>query len=325
MSGVTTRFAPSPTGRLHLGHAFSALQAHDFARSHGGRFLLRIEDIDGTRSRPEHVAAILADLEWLGLEWDGEVTFQSQRLGLYEDALETLKARSLVYPCFCTRAEIAREIEAAGAAPHGPDGPVYPGTCRHLSEDERAARMGEPHAWRLDMRRALATVTPDLFRGPPTILAMVSPEARNSSLIQSWMPEQVRHDGRLTWHDELAGPQIADPSAFGDVVLARKDAPSSYHLAVTVDDAAQGVTHIVRGVDLFSATHIHRLLQALLGLPTPIYRHHSLLTDAAGNRLAKRHNAPTLEALRFAGVDGSALADDLRAGRLPSGFSAAKG
>jgi len=283
---ITTRFAPSPTGRLHLGHAWSAIQAHDLARERGGRFLLRIEDIDGTRSRPEHVRAILDDLAWLGLDWDGAVAFQSQRLDLYQAALDRLKAAALVYPCFCTRAEIAREIAAAGSAPHGPDGPTYPGTCRALGEDERAARIAEPHAWRLDMAKAIATAGP------------------------------------LEWHDELAGLQVADPAAFGDVVLARKDAPSSYHLAVTVDDAAQGVSHVVRGRDLFAATHIHRLLQALLGLPTPIYRHHALLTDANGNRLAKRNGAPTLESLRFAGVDGSALANDLRGGRLPSGFLA---
>lgn len=285
---VTTRFAPSPTGRLHLGHAFSAIEAHDHARERGGRFLLRIEDIDGTRSRPEHVDAILADLAWLGLTWDGEVVFQSARLALYQAVLDRLRAAGLVYPCFCTRAEIAREIKAAGAAPHGPDGPVYPGTCGALDAAERAARMGEPHAWRLDVKRALASVSPN-----------------------------------LGWHDELAGPQVADPAAFGDVALARKDAPSSYHLAVTVDDAAQGVTHVVRGRDLFAATHIHRLLQALLGLPTPIYRHHPLLTNANGNRLAKRTGAPTLEALRLDGVDGRALADELRVGRLPTGFSRA--
>jgi glutamyl-Q tRNA(Asp) synthetase len=323
MSRIVTRFAPSPTGRLHLGHAFSAIQAHDLARARGGRFLLRIEDIDGARSRPEHVAAILADLEWLGLEWDGEVTFQSRRLDLYQAALDALKAKGLVYPCFCTRAGIAREVEAAGAAPHGPDGPVYPGTCRALSETERTARMDEPHAWRLDMSRALATVTLDLFRGPPGSLAMASQEARNDGIVEPWMPEQIRHDEGLIWLDEIAGPQRADPAAFGDVVLARKDAPSSYHLAVTVDDAAQGVTHVVRGADLFAATHVHRLLQAMLGLPTPVYRHHPLLTDAAGNRLAKRTGAPGLEALRLGGVDGRVLADDLRAGRLPSGFSAA--
>jgi glutamyl-Q tRNA(Asp) synthetase len=284
VSRIVTRFAPSPTGRLHLGHAFSAIQAHDLARARGGRFLLRIEDIDGTRSRTEHVEAIRADLVWLGLEWDGEVVFQSQRLDLHAAALDRLKARGLVYRCFCTRADIAREIAAAGSAPHGPDGPVYPGTCRALGMDERAARRHEAHAWRLDMARAVAAAGP------------------------------------LVWHDEIAGDQAADPARFGDVVLARKDAPSSYHLAVTVDDAAQGVTHVVRGTDLFAATHVHRLLQALLGLPTPIYRHHSLLTDAAGDRLAKRTGAPTLEALRLAGADGRALADDLRAGRLPSGF-----
>jgi glutamyl-Q tRNA(Asp) synthetase len=323
VSRVVTRFAPSPTGRLHLGHAFSAIAAHDLARARGGCLLLRIEDIDGARSRPEHVAAILDDLQWLGLEWDGAVTFQSKRFGEYQAALDALKARELTYPCFCTRAEIAREIEAAGAAPHGPDGPAYPGTCRALSNADRAARMTEPHAWRLDMKRALETVTPDLFRAPPADLATPSQEARNGGFAEPWMPEQVRHDGALVWLDELAGPKVADPEQFGDVVLARKDAPSSYHLAVTVDDAAQGVTHVVRGADLFAATHIHRLLQALLGLPTPVYRHHPLLTDAAGNRLAKRTGAPSLETLRLGGVDGRALADDLRAGRLPSGFSAA--
>jgi glutamyl-Q tRNA(Asp) synthetase len=287
---LTTRFAPSPTGRLHLGHAFSAIRTHDVARERGGRFLLRIEDIDGTRSRPEHVQAILDDLAWLGLEWDGDVTFQSQRLDLYQAALDRLKAAGLVYPCFCTRAEIVREIAAAGSAPHGPGGPVYPGICRGLSDEERATRTAEPHAWRLDMDRALAAV------------ASVTP--------------------MLAWHDEIAGSQIAEPATFGDVVLARKDAPSSYHLAVTVDDAAQGVTHVVRGRDLFAATHVHRLLQALLSLPTPVYRHHPLLTDADGRRLAKRHGAPSLESLRLSGVDGPALADDLRRGVLPSGFLA---
>ena len=290
MNRITTRFAPSPTGRLHLGHAFSAIQAHDVARERGGHFLLRIEDIDGTRSRPEHVQAILDDLAWLGLAWDGAAAFQSQRLGLYQAALDRLRAAGLVYPCFCTRAEIAREIAAAGSAPHGPDGPVYPGICRELSDEERAARMAEPHAWRLDMERALAAA------------ATLTPT--------------------LAWHDELAGPQIADPSMFGDVVLARKDAPASYHLAVTVDDAAQGVTHVIRGRDLLAATHVHRLLQALLGLPVPTYRHHPLLTDADGRRLAKRNGAPTLDMLRLAGVDGRALVDDLRRGVLPSGFRA---
>jgi glutamyl-Q tRNA(Asp) synthetase len=280
MNRVVTRFAPSPTGRLHLGHAFSAIQAHDLARARGGCFLLRIEDIDGTRSRPEHIETILEDLRWLGLDWDGEIVFQSQRLDLYAAALEELKVRGLVYPCFCTRAEIAREVAASASAPHGPDGPVYPGTCRGLSAGERRVRMDEPHAWRLDMDRAVALAGP------------------------------------LEWIDDIAGSQTADPRAFGDVVLARKDAPASYHLAVTVDDAAQGVTHVVRGRDLFAATHVHRLLQALLGLPTPVYRHHALLTDAAGQRLAKRSGAPTLAERRLAGENGRALADRLRRGEV---------
>ena len=280
---ITSRFAPSPTGRLHLGHAFSAIRAHDVARARGGRFLLRIEDIDGTRSRPEHVAGIIDDLGWLGLSWDGPVVFQSGRLALYAGAFDTLAAKGLVYPCFCTRAEIAA---TSLSAPHGPT-PVYPGTCRALSQAEREARAHEPHCWRLDMAAAVPAAGP------------------------------------LAWHDERVGEVVADPASQGDVILARKDAPASYHLAVTVDDAAQGVTDVVRGVDLFEATHVHRLLQALLGLPTPAYHHHALLTDSAGNRLAKRHGAPTLEALRLAGEDGRALAGALRAGRLPICFTVA--
>ncbi|MHA3792931.1 tRNA glutamyl-Q(34) synthetase GluQRS [Sphingomonas sp. YL-JM2C] len=274
-----SRFAPSPTGRLHLGHAFSALCAHDLARAKGGRFLLRIEDIDPTRCRPEHVAGILEDLRWLGLGWDGEVVFQSERLPLYAEALDRLKAMGLVYPCFCTRARIAAEIAASAAAPHGPDGPLYPGLCRELGEDERAARIaaGEAHAWRLDIARAAARAGP------------------------------------LAWRDSGAGEIAATPEVHGDVVLARKDAPTSYHLAVTVDDAAQGVTDVVRGQDLFAATHVHRLLQALLGLPAPRYHHHPLLTDEKGERLAKRAGSPTLASMREAGVDAGALAERLRA------------
>ena len=285
-----TRFAPSPTGRLHLGHALSAIRAHDRARETGGRFLLRIEDIDGTRSREEHVAGILEDLRWLGLTWDGSVVRQSQRLARYDAALGELRAMGLLYPCFCTRAAIAREIAASASAPHqGPDGARYPGTCRHRPAAEAQARIarGEPHAWRLAMDDAAART------------------------------------GTLTWHDHLAGARIADPGAFGDVVLARKDAPASYHLAVTVDDAAQGVTEGVRGVDLFPATDVHRLLQALLALPTPHYRHHPLLLGPDGERLAKRNGAPALAMLRAAGEDGRALADRLRQGRLPTGFAAA--
>ncbi|MDH4745482.1 tRNA glutamyl-Q(34) synthetase GluQRS [Sphingomonas sp. CBMAI 2297] len=279
---IHTRFAPSPTGRLHLGHAWSAIQAHDYARQHGGRFTLRIEDIDGTRSRPEHVDAILRDLEWLGLGWDGELTWQSRRLHLYAEALDRLRAAGLLYPCFCTRADIA----ASASAPHGPEGALYPGTCRGLE----APDLSRPHCWRLDMARAIG----------------------------------ILPDGEaLWWHDAHAGRVRADPAAAGDVVLARKDAPASYHLAVTVDDAAQGITHVVRGVDLFAATHVHRLLQALLGLPTPEYRHHPLLAGPDGTRLAKRHGAPSLEAMRLAGEDGRALAERLRAGQLPVGIAAA--
>ncbi|MEN3745657.1 tRNA glutamyl-Q(34) synthetase GluQRS [Sphingomonas sp. HF-S3] len=284
---IHTRFAPSPTGRLHLGHAWSAILAHDFARERGGRFTLRIEDIDGTRSRPEHVAAILADLDWLGLGWDGEVVFQSQRLALYEAALDRLRGAGLLYPCFCTRADIAASL----TAPHGPEGALYPGTCRALPPDpERLAR--EPHCWRLDTAAALAG-----------------------------LPER---GAGLRWHDDAAGWVAADPMSHGDVVLARKDAPASYHLAVTIDDAAQGISHVVRGRDLFTATHVHRLLQALLDLPVPDYRHHALLTGPDGERLAKRHGAPTLEALRLAGQDGRALAESVRRGELPVGIGPAK-
>jgi glutamyl-Q tRNA(Asp) synthetase len=275
---VVARFAPSPTGRLHLGHAWSAVQAHDRARSAGGRFLLRIEDIDGTRSRPEHVAGIIDDLRWLGLDWDGDAVFQSRRLGHYAAALDRLAAAGLAYRCTCTRADIA----AAASAPHGSGGALYPGTCRGREVDPAT-----PHCWRLDMAAA------------------------------------IMRAGALEWIDEIAGGVVADPAMHGDVVLARKDAPSSYHLAVTVDDAAQGVTHVVRGRDLFEATHVHRLLQTLLGLPAPVYRHHALLTGADGERLAKRHGAPTLADLRAGGVDGVALAMDLRAGRLPLGFGIA--
>lgn len=277
---LTTRFAPSPTGRLHLGHALSAVLAHDLARASGGRFLLRIEDIDPGRTREEFVAGIEEDLLWLGLGWDGAIVRQSQRLVLYEGALGRLRDMGLVYPCFCTRADIAREIAASASAPHGPDGPLYPGTCRGLTVPD----LSRPHAWRLDVAAATAKTGP------------------------------------LVWHDARAGDVRAAPETLGDVVLARKDAPVSYHLAVTVDDAAQGVTDIVRGMDLFAATHVHRLLQALLDLPVPRYRHHGLLVDAEGRRLAKRHGALSLAELRAAGADPAALVESLRKGRAPLGF-----
>lgn len=278
---AVTRFAPSPTGRLHLGHAYSALLAHDYARERDGTFLLRIEDIDPGRARPEFVDGIFEDLLWLGLEWDGELLYQSERLDIYAEAIERLKAAGLLYPCTCTRAEIAAEIAASASAPHGPDGPVYPGTCRGSAD---AAR---PHAWRLDVAKAMARAGP------------------------------------LYWLDDHTEVR-AEPERFGDVVLARKDAPASYHLAVTVDDAAQGVTDIVRGRDLYAATDVHRLLQALLDLPTPTYHHHALLADAGGNRLAKRHRAPTVASLREAGADPAALVEALRRGELPAGYSLAQ-
>jgi glutamyl-Q tRNA(Asp) synthetase len=270
---TVSRFAPSPTGRLHLGHAFSATLAHDFAAARGGRFLLRIEDIDPTRCREEFVGGIMEDLGWLGLNWDGEVIRQSERLPLYAEALNRLREMGLLYPCFCTR----RDIAASASAPHGPDGPVYPGTCRGLNEAERTRRMAsETHCWRIDMAAA------------------------------------AKRTGPLSWHDSIAGVINADPLSHGDVVLARKDAPVAYHLAVTIDDAAQGISDVVRGEDLFAATHVHRLLQALFGLPTPAYHHHPLLRDAEGRRLAKRDGAPALADLRDQGQDPALLLSGLR-------------
>lgn len=263
-SSTVTRFAPSPTGYLHLGHAYSALFAEKSARDSGGRFLLRIEDIDPVRCRPEFETAILDDLAWLGLNWERPVRRQSEHLADYRQALDRLATMELLYPCFCSRKDIA----ASGQAPHGPDGPLYPGTCRGLSAVERAERMeaGQPFALRLDMAAA------------------------------------VRLAGPLAWRDAEAGEQTARPELFGDVVLARKDVPTSYHLAVTVDDHLQGVTLVTRGRDLFEATHVHRLLQALLGLDVPQWHHHPLLMGPSGQRLAKRDRAETLQALRGRGL-----------------------
>lgn len=269
MREVVTRFAPSPTGRLHLGHAFAALFAHDAARAADGRFLLRIEDIDARRCRAEFVAGIFEDLAWLGLIWEEPVRRQSEHLADYAAALGQLQEMGVIYPCFCTRKDIAAEIERAGAAPHGPEGALYPGLCRHLSDEERRKRLdsGAPYALRLDVDRARRLVPAPLF-----------------------------------FEDAAAGKVAAQPELLGDVVLARKDAPTSYHLAVTVDDAIQGVALVTRGLDLFHATHIQRLLQALLGLPSPRYHHHPLLLDDAGRRFAKRDRAATLEALRRSGT-----------------------
>ena len=275
---IVSRFAPSPNGPLHLGHAYAAIVAHDLARAAGGTFLLRIEDIDGARSRAELVPEMLADLGWLGLSWDGAAVLQSRRLATYAAAGEQLKAMGLLYPCHCTRAEVV-----AGADEYGPDGPIYPGTCRGRGADPAGA------GWRLDVAKAQALAGP------------------------------------LEWVDASAGPQLARPELFGDVVVLRKEAPASYHLAATLDDAADGVTLVTRGADLFAASHIHRLLQALLGLPVPRWHHHGLLAGLDGRKLAKRRGSPALADLRRAGQDGSALADDLRSGRFPAGISLAPG
>jgi glutamyl-Q tRNA(Asp) synthetase len=274
MSAVT-RFAPSPTGYLHLGHAYSALFAERAAHDVNDRFLLRIEDIDRGRCRPEFEDAIYADLTWLGLEWEVPVRRQSDHFADYAGALKRLAGDELTYPCFCTRKDIEAEIAAAGGAPQGPDGPVYPGTCRHLDNSERRDRLaaGEAHAMRLDTAAA------------------------------------ARRAGKLRWTDAEAGEITAAPERFGDVVLARKDTPTSYHLAVTLDDHLQGVTLVTRGRDLFAATDVHRLLQASLGLDVPRYHHHPLLYDNDGKRFAKRDKSLTLGELRA----GGATPDDVRA------------
>ncbi len=275
MPPIVTRFAPSPTGPLHFGHARAAIFAHDLARRLRGRFLLRIEDIDPTRCRPEWEAAILEDLAWLGLRHDGPMRRQSRHTDAYRAALDGLRARGLVYPCFCTRAAIAREIAASAGAPHepalsDPDGaPLYPGTCRGLGPAERAARIagGEPHAWRLDIAAALASTDRPLHR--------------------------QGFDGRLT---------DCHPARFGDVVLGRRDAPASYHLCATHDDAASGVTLVTRGTDLEAAADLHRLLQTLMDWPAPLYCFHTLLCRADGQRLSKRDGAASLRSLREAGM-----------------------
>jgi glutamyl-Q tRNA(Asp) synthetase len=271
---VVTRFAPSPNGMLHLGHAWSAIIAHDLAKERGGRFLLRIEDIDGVRSKPELPDAFRRDLEWLGLEWE-EVPAQSTRLDSYEAAAKQLQDAGLLYPCTCTRSEIA-----ALQPRIGPEGLVYPGTCKGKRVDE-----GRQAALRLDVEEAMARV------------------------------------GEIVWEDEIAGIAVADPRPFGDVVLVRKEDPASYHLAATLDDAADGVTLVTRGADLFTSTHIHRVLQELLQLPVPNWHHHQLLLDDTGEKLAKRRDSRSLADLRGAGADGRQLADNLLCGNLPAGIS----
>lgn len=264
--GEVTRFAPSPTGRLHLGHAYAALFAAREAG--GGRFLLRMEDIDQTRSRVEYEEGIYEDLRWLGLCWEEPVRRQSEYFEEYRVALRRLDEMGVLYPCFCTRKEILQEVARAGQAPHGPEGVLYPGTCRGLSEDEVQGRMelGRDYAMRLDVGKAMEMVG----------------------------------EG-LRWVEVGKGEQRADARMLGDVVLARKETPTSYHLAVVVDDAAQGVTLVTRGEDLFFATSLHRVLQELLGLAEVRWRHHDLVVDELGRRLAKRDDAKSLQRLRDEG------------------------
>lgn len=273
------RFAPSPNGALHLGHAYSALVTYDMARAAGGRFLLRIEDIDPTRCRPEFEQAIYDDLAWLGLEWEEPVRRQSEHFNDYREALDRLEAQGLLYPCFASRKEIAEAVAALGQHhPRDPEGaPLYPGLWKGRRPEEIARRKadGEPFALRLDMEKALAT-TKRLHPAPLTFT------------------ELDGDGGRRTLEVE--------PALWGDAVIARKEAPTSYHLSVVVDDALQGVTHVTRGMDLFKATGIQRLLQVLLGLPEPLYHHHALVVDADGRKLSKSRGDTALAALREKGL-----------------------
>lgn len=282
---LVTRFAPSPTGFMHLGSAYAAVFAHDAARMHDGRFLLRIEDIDATRCRPEFEAAIYEDLRWLGLGWDGPVLRQSEGLSRYQAAIQRLDELGLVYPCFCSRKDIAQELARSLSAPHGPDGPLYPGTCRSLPRQEARLRMrAEAYVLRLDVGKA------------------------------------VVRSGALAFEERGCGPCgehgliAAEPLRLGDIVLASRDRAASYHLAVVVDDAAQRVCLVTRGQDLFAAAHVQRLLQALLDLPTPVYAHHDLVLDAQGHKFSKRDHRATLRALRAEGRAPEEIRNQLRLG-----------
>ncbi len=263
-----TRFAPSPSGLLHLGHAYASLNARALADEHGGECLLRIEDVDTTRCKAAFIDAIVEDMDWLGICFDGEIVLQSERLGLYADALERLKGMEVVYPCFCSRKEIAAELEELGRAPQGEQMDPYPGTCKRMSPDERdfLISQGKPHSWRLDCRK-VAEMT-----------------------------------GVLPWHDMRFGDQLARPESIGDIILGRKDCAASYHIAVVTDDAAQGISHVCRGEDLLPATHLHRTLQALLGLDVPVWFHHPLIADSSGKRLAKRNNSLSVRQMRENGM-----------------------
>lgn len=268
MNRMRTRFAPSPSGRLHLGHVFAACVARSMADVSDGECLLRMEDIDLTRCRSEYVQGILEDMAWLGIRFDGEIVFQSQRFERYQQALSILQEMGVVYPCFCTRRQVAAELERVGRAPQGELVDAYPGTCRRMSFDERLARMvrGDMYSWRLDCRVAGEIA------------------------------------GVLNWVDLRRGSQVCHPERIGDVILSRKDCPAGYHLCVVIDDAEQGVTHVTRGEDLFEVTHLHRLLQELLHLPVPVWYHHDLILDDHGVRLAKRNDSKSLLSMRQQGV-----------------------
>jgi len=281
---LRTRFAPSPTGHLHVGNAYSALLCQQWAERHQAELLLRIEDIDFNRCRPAFAADLIDDLGWLGIQWQGDIHYQSRYLSAYTEVLEMLRDEGLVYPCFCTRRDLRHEIEHIGLAPHAEDMPeIYPGTCRHLTIEERKQRIkdGFPYAWRLDVQAAMRRV------------------------------------GEISWQDGDGCHHPVHPD-LNDAVIGRKDIGISYHLAVVVDDAVQGITHIIRGEDLRSSTGLHRLLQALLGFPMPVYLHHALLCNEAGERLAKRNGAPSLRELRTSG----ASADTLRRLLLHNGDAA---
>ncbi len=265
-----TRFAPSPNGYLHIGHAFSALTAFRRAEAEGGRFLLRLEDIDHTRCEPEYEDAIFADLSWLGIEWEEPVMRQSDRFPIYAKALEKLTDLGLTYPCFCSRKDIAAEIDDIANAPHTPMGHPYPGTCRNLNRDtvEQNFEGGKPHTIRLNINAA----------------------------------KELIGSNEISFEEETMGTVTATPEALGDIILKGRDYPVAYHLAVVIDDAAQGITHVIRGQDLFEATHIQRLLQEVLELPVPIYHHHELITDENGNRIAKRDGGHFIRTLRESGI-----------------------
>lgn len=285
---IVVRFAPSPNGLLHMGHAYAAIVAHDYARKRGGRVLLRMEDIDIQRSRPEYADSILEDMRWLGLTFDGEVICQSSRLENYDAALQRLIDMGMTYPCFCTRSGL-RAVHERGDAEIGPDGPIYPGTCRALPADEARRRMrSEAYCLRFNAEKA------------------------------------ARQCGPLAWQDERRGEQIADHKLLGDVIIQPKDTPVSYHIAVTLDDARDGISHVVRGQDLLASTHVHRFLQAVLELPTPGYLHHPVLLDETGYKLGKSRNSASLAILREQGMDGQELADRLRENIFPVGITLSK-